>query len=602
MKPQSPVFEQLSDPDSRSVTSDPSCCIQKRTVIFRNYYSWLRLLLPFALVLLLLGGCVTSPSPSDGPTGAGAAAAGASAAGADEPGAGTQPPADAEDGESGAGREGGDDAAASAENGASARGEAGRGPDGESSDGAPGRDSSAGDGPDAAISRGEGGAVGGLSARSGVISTPFVRPPDELPMDDLPAEELRELARQLPLGRVRAEDADLPAAAAAVYLRRREAAIGGIIRRMSLERKVGQLLVPAVSDIGGMGTRRYGEALSSFLETVQPGGVLFFADNISDPGQVRRLVRELQGARDIPLFVAVDEEGGLVSRLSRNPGMPATEIPSARRIGDAGDPGLAYELARVSGRELRALGFNMNFAPVADVLTNPANEVIGSRAYGSDPETVGRFVEAVVSGLESTGVSPVLKHFPGHGDTDGDTHEAPVVSPHGAERLRRIELVPFTRGISAGAPAVMTGHIALPEVTGDSLPATFSSPLIREVLREDLGFDGLVVTDALNMGAVTSRYDPEDAALRAIDAGADLLLRPLRPASIHGALVAAVREGRISELRIDESLRRILQVKVDYGILVPDDVLFRTRAADNPPPPIEVLGSEAHRRVLERLP
>jgi beta-N-acetylhexosaminidase len=384
------------------------------------------------------------------------------------------------------------------------------------------------------------------------------------------------------------------------FRRRRDEVVSALLAQMSLEEKVGQLIVSAVGDVAGPAVRDRSGALSEFLDTVRPGGLLFFTENIHTPEQVRGFIRDLQADRRIPLFVAVDEEGGVVSRLTRDPQMPATSIPSARRVGQSGDTELAYQLARVIGRELRALGFNMNFAPVADVLTNPENQVIGSRAYGSDVDTVSRFVSATVRGLEDTGMCAVLKHYPGHGDTAGDTHNTPVVIGHDLERLERIELVPFRAGIDAGAPAVMTGHIALPEVTGSEAAATFSGRLVDELLRGSIGFKGLVISDALTMGAVTARYSPEEAALQAIEAGVDVLLRPVSPGEVHTALIEAVHNGRLSMERIDRSVSRILQTKIDYSILVPDDAVFHARASERPAPEPEVVGSSQHQSIVQR--
>ncbi len=382
---------------------------------------------------------------------------------------------------------------------------------------------------------------------------------------------------------------------------RRNEFVASLMANMSIEEKVGQLIVSAVGDVAGPNVRGRSRVLSDFLETVRPGGLLFFTENIHTPEQIRGFIHELQEDQGIPLFVAVDEEGGVVSRLTRDPQMPATSIPSARRVGESGDESLAYDLARVMGRELRALGFNMNFAPVADVLTNPNNQVIGSRAYGSDVSMVSRFVAAAVRGLEDTGMCAVLKHYPGHGDTAGDTHNAPVLVPHDLERLERVELVPFQAGIDAGAPAVMTGHIALPEVTGNDSAATFSGRLLNELLRGSMRFEGLVISDALTMGAVTARHTPEEAALRAIEAGVDVLLRPVSPGEVHTAVIEAVHSGRLSEDRIDASVSRILGTKIDYSILVPDEAVFRARAAQRPAPQPGVVGSPQHRSVVQRV-
>lgn len=408
-------------------------------------------------------------------------------------------------------------------------------------------------------------------------------------------------ARSRPeVGDVRDFTPPVPESPTEHYRRRRDGAVSRVVSGMTVEEKVGQLIVPALGDIAGPNVRSRTDEVASFIRTVRPGGLLFFTENIHTPEQVRELIGDVQAESELPLVIAVDEEGGVVSRLTRNPRMPATQIPSARRIGLTGDVSLAYELARITGLELRALGFNMNFAPVADVLTNPANQVIGSRSYGTDVETVSDFVDAVVRGLEAAGVCAVLKHYPGHGDTAGDTHTGPVVVSHDLERLRDVELAPFRAGIEAGAAAVMTGHIALPAVTGTTEGATFSPVLVRELLRNEMDFDGVVVSDALTMGAVTSRYTPVEAAIRALEAGVDILLRPVDPEEVHTAVIEAVHSGRISMERIEQSVARVLRMKVDYGILVPEDELFRLRAEARPSPEPDVVGSEAHRQVVRR--
>jgi beta-N-acetylhexosaminidase len=243
----------------------------------------------------------------------------------------------------------------------------------------------------------------------------------------------------------------------------------------------------------------------------------------------------------------------------------------------------------------------MNFAPVADVLTNPANQAIGSRAYGNDAEQVSAYVGAAVRGFQSTGVCAVLKHFPGHGDTAGDTHAGPVVVNHDMQRLRDIELLPFQAGIQSGASAVMTGHIALPEVTGSNEAATFSRDILQDLLRDTYAFDGVVISDALTMGAVTSRYTPEEAAIRAFEAGVDILLRPVTPQEVHTAIIEAVHSGRLSVERINRSVARVLRLKLDCSVLVPEDELFRARAAQRPAPTPEVVGSAEHRTAVERI-
>jgi len=293
-----------------------------------------------------------------------------------------------------------------------------------------------------------------------------------------------------------------------------------IIASMPLEARIGQLFVPAiVYDAAGAPVEAVTPEIADFMRSLQPGGVILFGPNLNSPDQTRELIRGLQEISDLPLFIAIDQEGGLVDRLSSNDSMGAIPIPSARRVGATGDEDLAYELARVVARELRSLGINMNMAPVADVMTNPDNPVIGSRAFGTTPELVATMVQATVRGYADEGIISVLKHFPGHGDTFEDTHYSSAVVLHDRERLEQIELVPFTAGISAGADAVLSGHMSVPALQGDNLPATFSSVILTDLLRGELGFEGVIITDALIMGSLVHYYPESQVCRRAFMAG-----------------------------------------------------------------------------------
>ncbi len=296
--------------------------------------------------------------------------------------------------------------------------------------------------------------------------------------------------------------------------------------------------------------------------------------------------------------------GGWVSRLPSNDSMGAIPIPSARRVGATGDEDLAYELARVVARELRSLGINMNMAPVADVMTNPDNPVIGSRAFGTTPELVATMVQATVRGYADEGIISVLKHFPGHGDTFEDTHYSSAVVLHDRERLEQIELVPFTAGISAGADAVLSGHMSVPALQGDNLPATFSSVILTDLLRGELGFEGVIITDALIMGALVHYYPESQVCRRAFMAGADLLLRSPAPLRDADDLLQALMSGEISEERINESVMRIIRLKFLKGLMVvPDpeqtDELFMVPEVKTPEQ--ENLGSGSDRILIEEV-
>lgn len=394
--------------------------------------------------------------------------------------------------------------------------------------------------------------------------------------------------------------------------------IDAIVDTMTLEELVGQLVMPAyLYDRRGVAVTSVVPDLAAMLETVQPGGFLLFAPNIVDPEQVRALVSGIQERVAVPMIIGIDQEGGIVRRLVPTESMPVTDIPAASQVGRSGDERLAFELAGVVARELRSLGITMNLAPVADVLTNPDNPVIGSRSYGNDPDVVGRMVAATVKGLQSHDVSAALKHFPGHGDTVEDSHVGLAAVRHTMSRLEAVELEPFERGIAAGADAVLTGHISVPEITGDTTPATLSATITKGLLRKKLGFDGVVITDALTMGALTNNYGSVEIPLLAVNAGADILLRPGDPVAAAAAIITAVDRGEIEIARIKSSVRRILDLKYRRGLIRgfsgkddPDGwrAVYR-RGTDEPlyyiprsfVPDQVLLGTEAHRAVAEEI-
>ncbi|GEM_PF-1845589 len=373
--------------------------------------------------------------------------------------------------------------------------------------------------------------------------------------------------------------------------REREAVVEQQLAALSLAERVGQLfMVGFHSHPDGSPVRALGVGQRTVMQRVRPGGVMLFGNNVETVVQVLAYIEELQEAAVLPLIIATDQEGGGVSRLSESGKLGATEFPDAAAIGATGDPWLAEAAGGVTARELSALGITMNLGPVADVNTNAANPVIAERAFSSDVEITAAMVAATVRGLQRENVSAVLKHFPGHGDTSVDTHYERAVVPHSRERLRAVEWPPFERGIAAGADGVMTAHVAVPELTGDQRPATIAPEVINGVLRDELGFDGVVLTDSLAMGALRG-YGEGEVAVRALEAGVDIILRPSSPTNTFAAVMEAVSEGRLSEERIDVSVRRVLRLKYDRGVIGPqilNDTLLR---------PEEVLGSPRHREV-----
>jgi len=292
-----------------------------------------------------------------------------------------------------------------------------------------------------------------------------------------------------------------------------------IMKTMSLKEKIGQLFILQIRYNGdGSPRREVDEDLNLFLNDFKPGGIILFRENIVDNQQVESLISNLQIFSRIPLFISVDEEGGLVSRLGKVPEVNVTLLPPALSIGNKNNSELAYNAGLVLGRELRALGVNMDMAPVADVNTNPENPVIGNRAYSSDPQTAGKMVTEVIRGFHKYDIASVIKHFPGHGDTSFDTHVGTVVLPFNRDRLDTVEFIPFELGIEAGTDAIMTAHIVMSGISSLPLPATLNPEIITGIIREEFGFDGLVISDALEMGAIRENYTPEESAVAGIKA------------------------------------------------------------------------------------
>ena len=342
-----------------------------------------------------------------------------------------------------------------------------------------------------------------------------------------------------------------------------------LLDQMSLEQKVGQLFVVRVESSAGimLGTNgakgvytRLSDAMKEFLAEYPPGGYALFADNISNPQQLEALVEELKDSVPVEPILCIDEEGGQVSRLGSNYSFDVERIGNMAGIGSTGDTRKARDAGRTIGSYLKKYGFTLDLAPVSDVNSNPANVVIGNRSFGSDPYLVSDMVDAFLDGLHEEGVGGCLKHFPGHGDTKGDTHKGTVKVEKTWDELKDCELIPFEQNLDK-ADAVMAAHIMLPNVTTDGLPASLSKELITDRLRGELGFDGLVITDALAMGAVVNDYGSADAAVLAVEAGVDLLLMPRDYETAYNAVLDAVNSGRISEERLDESVMRILMFK-----------------------------------------
>lgn len=303
------------------------------------------------------------------------------------------------------------------------------------------------------------------------------------------------------------------------------------------------------------------------LATTRPCGVILFAQNISTPAALHELSQTLQAQATAlglpPLLIAIDQEGGNVSRLPA----PFTTVPSQMAQAATGTTATAYECARITGQQLRAFGINTNFAPVLDVNNNPANPVIGTRSFGADPTLVAEYGQAALRGYHDAGVIATVKHFPGHGDTSVDSHLGLPTVPHARPQLDAIELAPFVAAFAADAPALMTAHIVFDAF--EPLPATLSPRVLTDLLRAELGFDGLIFTDALEMGAIADRYGRAEAALRSKAAGADVLL-PMGSLELQVAvgrsLLVAVEEGRIAPEQFTATGRRLQRLRTTYQI------------------------------------
>lgn len=348
----------------------------------------------------------------------------------------------------------------------------------------------------------------------------------------------------------------------------KEEYLNKLLASLTMEEKVGQLFMVAYrQNIEGSKVVVVNDKIRSEIKQYGFGGVILFGENIDTAEQTKKLIADYQSVSRIPLFMAVDEEGGRVSRLHSSGKIEAETIPSAAVMAQQGNAENVYHYYTVIAQQLKGLGFNMDFAPVADVNTNPQNVVIGDRAFGSDPIAAAEFVGTAVKALQENGIISTVKHFPGHGDTTTDTHKEQTISMHTIERLEEIEFIPFQKAILNGVDCIMTAHIVTPNVTEDTIPASLSKFMIEDILRKKLGFEGVVVTDALDMGAITQYYTSQEAAIAAIHAGVDLILMPENVEEAYEGVLNAVNEGTISQERIEESVKRILTLKLNRGIL-----------------------------------
>lgn len=340
----------------------------------------------------------------------------------------------------------------------------------------------------------------------------------------------------------------------------------------SLKQKVCQMFVvrPEALNLGvdvidfdriaEVGLNRLDDDMRRFCEEYPVGGVCLFAHNITNPLQIAAFTSELHQLPFRPLL-CVDEEGGRVSRIAINDAFGLGRFESMEAVGSGNDPQKARDAGLYIGSYVHQAGFDVDFAPVADVNTNPDNIIIGSRAFSSDPEAAAAMVTGYLSGLNQAGVYGCVKHFPGHGDVQGDTHTGYVETRKTWDEMLECELLTFRAAIRSGVRMIMAAHISTPGVTGSDVPASMSPVVLGEKMRGELGYEGLIVTDSLEMGAITQHYTPGESAVAAVKAGADIILMPQNLRESVDAVIHAVEAGEIPELRIDESIRRIMALK-----------------------------------------
>ena len=358
------------------------------------------------------------------------------------------------------------------------------------------------------------------------------------------------------------------------------------LQRMTLREKVGQLFYVrpecldttihfnqpssidgSTDDIKAIKLQAVNATMKGVNEKYPVGGIILYAHNIEDEAQLSAFISQIRTLNGAPLL-CIDEEGGRVARIANNGNFDVEKFESMGAIGATGDPQNAYYCGNTIGTYLHRYGFDIDFAPVADVNTNPENIVIGARAFSDDPQVAAPMVTGYLQGLKDAGITGCIKHFPGHGDTQADTHYGYAQSLKTWNEMLNCEMITFKVGIQWGTQLIMTAHIAAPNVTGADVPATMSPIILQNKLRGELGYQNLIITDAMEMGAITQQYSNAVAAVGTLQAGADIVLGPQNFVEAFDAVVKAVDDGVLTEQRIDQSVRRILKLKRQIGRLL----------------------------------
>lgn len=344
-----------------------------------------------------------------------------------------------------------------------------------------------------------------------------------------------------------------------------------LVAKMSLEDKVAQMFMvtpEALSKFKGSVVASGEQTKQAFVKR-PVGGVIYNSANLQSPEQVKTMLANLQKySKDrvgIPVFIAVDEEGGTVARVSGSKSMGIKPYPNMSEVGADKDSNRALQIGTEMGKYLADLGFNIDFAPDADVLTNPQNDLLKYRAFSSDPQTVTTMTAAFTKGLQTSGVLATYKHFPGHGSTSADSHKGITVSQQDAAGLEQVDLVPFKDAVAKDVKLIMVSHVCFPKVFGDNTPASLSKKAVTGWAREKLQYQGILITDAMSMGAISDNYQPAEAAVKAIQAGIDIVLDPKDFDAAYQGVLAAVKSGKISQEQVNQSVTRIVATKLQLN-------------------------------------
>nr|WP_257968034.1 glycoside hydrolase family 3 protein [Peribacillus deserti] len=377
--------------------------------------------------------------------------------------------------------------------------------------------------------------------------------------------------------------------------------IDNAISHMSVEEKVGQMLMPDYRKWNGTNVTEMLPEIAQQVKDYHLGGVILFAENVVATEQTAKLVNAYQEASEkYGLLMTIDQEGGIVTRLQSG-----THMPGNMALGATRSEEISEKVGKAIGEELNSLGINMNLAPVLDTNNNPDNPVIGVRSFGEDPELVAKLGNAYIKGMQNSGIAATAKHFPGHGDTAVDSHLGLPEVPHDIDRLKKVELYPFQKAMDAGIDAIMTAHVTFPKIddskaiskkdgTEISVPATLSHKVLTGLMREEMGYKGVIITDAMNMQAISDHFGAVDAAIRAVKAGTDIVLMPVGLKAVAEGLYDAVESGEIPEQRIEQSVERLLTLKLNRGIVKSETEKSIDEKVQNA---LAVVGSPEHKQV-----